>query len=272
MIEGNIVMMGRLFLIVNLMLLAGCTIPNPADLPEVVSERYVRPDHRDRIAQRLLWLAPERPWHYNCLFQKPLADLTLDEQKLALASADLLFRAHFEEKRLAYRSAGHLFRQVADHGVPLAYVRLGNLLVDGKGVQPNPKGGLKVMLQAARLDCAMAQHRYGELVANGVGQSPDLVKAWTWLDQAHKQGYEESKALMVRLERFMGPALVEHAKEQSAVLRSQLDLFNTGEDSLRLVECVTDRNRTPFITRMRACHAMGGTHSGQPIDYRSKNF
>ncbi|SCA57521.1 exported hypothetical protein [Candidatus Terasakiella magnetica] len=263
-------MLRTVFVLGAMMILGACAIPSPANLPEIVSEKEIRPDHRERISHRLLWLAPEMPWHYNCLFMKPLASLDYDEQKLALPSADLLFRAHFEEKRMAYRSAGHLYRQAADQGIALAYVKLGNLLIEGKGAKPNPAGGAKLILQAARLECASAQHRYGDLLTRGIGTRTDLVQAWAWVSLAQKQGYPDSAKLLKRIAPFMGPSQVALAQQRAEELRQQLELFNRGAQSKTLVECVTPRNRKPFITRMRACHAMGGTHISGPIDYRTK--
>ena len=261
----------RIVMLMGLLCVLGaCSIPSPAHLPELVPEKKVRPDHRERISHRLLWLAPEETWHYNCLFLKPLASLDYDEQKLALPSADLLFRAHFEEKRMAYRSAGYLYRQAADQGIALAYVKLGNLLLEGKGAKYNPKGGVKLVEQAARLDCAEGQHRYADLLTKGKGTRTDLVAAWGWAEMAHQQGYEGSQALQKRMESVMGPSEIALAKEKARTLRSQLDLFNKGAQGQTLVQCTTPRNRKPFITRMRACHAMGGTHTGQAIDYRSE--
>ncbi|NVJ93524.1 MAG: sel1 repeat family protein [Methylocystaceae bacterium] len=253
-------------------ILAACALPSPVNLPQVIEEKEVRPDYRERISHRLLWLAPEQEWHYNCLFLKPLRDLDFDEQKLALPSADLLFRAHFEDKRRAFRSAGHLYRQAADQGIALAYVYLGNLLIDGKGTPANTRGGAKLVHQAAQLDCAMGQYRYAELLTTGTGVQTDLVAAWAWADVAAKQGYPEGAVLQKRMESVMAPAEISLAQEQAQTLRSQLDLFNKGPQSQELVECVTDGVRRPFITRMRACHAMGGTHRGPVIDFRSKDL
>ncbi len=259
----------RSFLTVGVLIfMSACSFLNPANVPDVVSEKTVRPDYRERISHRLFWMAPEQRWHYNCLFLKPLANLDYDEQKLALPGADLLFRAHFEEKRMAYYSAGHLYRQAADQGLALAYVKLGNLLIDGKGTRANPKGGAKMVLQAARLDCAEGQYRYGELLADGKGVTSDVVRAWGWVDLAKEQGYPESAKLLARIERFLGPAQIALAQQQREALRKQLDLFNKGAMGQELVDCITDRNPTPFITRMRACHAMGGTHVGDPINWR----
>ncbi len=250
-------------------LLGACSLPSPANLPQLVDERKIRPDHRERISHRLLWLAPEVKWHYNCLFLKPLAGLTYDEQVLALPNADLMFRAHFEEKRMAYRSAGHLYRQAADHGLAMAYVKLGNLLIDGKGTSPNPKGGAALVLQSARLDCAEGQHRYAELLTQGRGIQTNLVQAWAWAEQARVQGYPESGALQKKMESVMGGSLIQLAQQHAQTLRGQLDLFNKGPKGQELIECTTPRNRKPFITRMRACHAMGGTHRGDPIQIRN---
>jgi hypothetical protein len=254
---------------VLLSLLAACSLPSPANLPELVDEREVRPDYRERISHRLLWLAPELKWHYNCLFLKPLARLTHDEQVLALPSADLLFRAHFEKQRMAYRSAGHLYRQAADQGIAMAYVELGNLLLEGKGTKYNPKGGVELVLQSARLDCAQGQYRYAELLTKGEGLQSNLVQAWAWAEMARSQGYPDSAALQKKMESVMATSQVALAKQTASTLRSQIDLFNKGPMGKELVECTTPRNRKPFITRMRACHAMGGTHRGDPIQIRN---
>lgn len=250
--------------------LGGCLVPGPLNVPDLVPEKAVRPDLRERISHRLLWFSPEESWHYNCLFLKPLRSLDYDEQRLALPSADLLFRAYHEERRLAYRSAGHLYRQAADQGIALAYVRLGNLLLDGKGTRANPQGGAKLVEQSARLDCAEGQYRYAELLTTGQGVRTDLVMAWAWADVARSQGYKAATDLQKKMQSVMAPAQVSLAEENAKTLRKQLDLFNRGPQSQILVECVTPRNQKPFITRMRACHAMGGRHMGKEIDYRTK--
>lgn len=258
-----VVLLGALFA------LSACSLPSPANLPSIKPESAIRPDLRERISHRLLWLAPEQKWHYNCLFLKPIADLTLDEQRLALPSADLLFRAHFEEQRLAHRSAGFLYRQVADQGIAYAYNQLGNLILEGKGTEANPQGGAKIIYQSALLDCAAGQHRYAELLTQGKGVAADLVAAWGWAELAKNQGFEESATLQKRMESVMSAAEIELAKGNAKTLRNQLNLFNHGPLGKELVECTTDRNLRPFITRMRACHAMGGTHRGNPIEIKS---
>jgi hypothetical protein len=248
-----------------LLTLGACAEPQ---LPDPVIENTTRAERLQQISDRMRWMAPEKEWHANCLFLKPVAQLNADEQRLALANADLLFHAHFEEKRLAFRSAGAIYRQVADQGVAYGHVKLGNILIGGKGVQPNPVGGAKLVKQSAQLDCAYGQYRYGELLSKGIGVKANFVQSWAWLELARQQGYEDEAGLQAKVERFLGPVQLDLAAKQAKELRYQLDVFNTGPKSQQLIQCVTARNKKPFITRMRACHAMSGTHVGGLVDYR----
>lgn len=239
-----------------------------APLPDAVTIKTPKKELLKQVSDRLLWLAPEEEWHPNCLFGKPIADLSLDELRLARPTAELLFRAHFEAKRLAYRSAGAMYRQAADQGAAYAHVQLGDILLAGNGVPANPQGGAKLIQQSAQLDCALGQYRYAELLTQGKGVKTDLVEAWTWLDLASAQGHEESKELQARIKPYLNAREIEWASQRSDELRRQLDTLNYGPQAQELIQCVTPRDRKPFITRTRTCHAMGGTHFGDVIDYR----
>lgn len=240
--------------------LSSCILVSPTTYPDVVDEKHVRPDLRERIRHRLLWMGEEQPWHENCLFQKPISELVGGEQQLALPSADLMFRAYWEERRMAYRSAGFLYRQAADNGLALAYAKLGRLISEGLGTDPNPQGGAQLILQSARLQCGEGQYLYADILTRGQGVAPNLIEAWGWADQAAKQGHAQGLALKQKITALLGPSQLELARQNAETLARQLHLFNHGEQGKTLVKCKTDRNPTPFVTRMRACHAMGGTH------------
>jgi len=258
--------MFRLFMAsVFCVILTACVRP---PLPEAVTTPTPKKELLKQVSERLLWLAPEEDWHSNCLFGKPIAQLSADELRLARPTAELLFRAHFEEKRLAYRYAGALYRQAADQGAAYAHVKLGNILLAGNGVTPNPQGGAKLVQQSAQLDCALGQYRYGELLTQGKGVKTNLVEAWSWLELARRQGYEESKKLQGRIQPYLNAPAMALARQKHQELRGQLDRFNYTAKAQELIQCVTPRDRKPFITRMRTCHAMGGTHFGDVIDYR----
>lgn len=242
-------------------LLQACALPSSVVLPPKVQEKEVRPDVRERVNERLLWLRPEQKWHQNCLFSKPVADLVIGEQHLALPAADLLNRAYWENHRMAYRSAGYLYRQAADAGLPLAFVRLGSLLIEGKGVPRNRQGGAELMRQAALLDCAEGQFAYADVLTKGQGVVTNLVDAWGWAEMARVQDHQQGAQLQKKIESVMGASQIALAKENAKKLRSQLDLLNHGAEGQILVQCKTSRGLRPFVTRMRACYAMGGTHT-----------
>lgn len=252
--------------VVLVAIVTACAFPSEVSLPSLVSEETVRPDYRDRLRHRLFWLGPEENWHAACLMGKPIDQLTFDEQRISLPAVDLLYRGHFEERRSAYRSAGYLYRQAADQGLPLAYEKLGMLLIHGRGAPTNRQGGATLIRQAAMLGCAAAQHRYGELLGNGVGVGVNVVDAWMWVALAAEQGYKESSVLLKRLEGVMAQSQKDYAQQNLASLRQHLINFNQGTYGQELVNCTTDRRTEPFVTRRRACHAMGGQHSAEEFD------
>jgi len=252
----------RLGILLGMVLVMGaCAMPSSVLLPPKIQESNAHPDVRDRIKERLLWMRPTQKWHYNCLFTKPVSDLLIGEQQLALPAADILNRAYWEDHRMAFRSAGHLYRQAADAGLPLAFVRLGRLLIDGKGTQKNQHGGAELMKQAAMLDCAEGQFAYADVLTKGQGVATNIMEAWAWSEMARVQGHKKGAVLQKRIESIMGPSQVGLAQENAKKLRSQLDLLNHGAEGQTLVQCKTLRGLRPFVTRMRACYAMGGTHT-----------
>ncbi|WP_417821758.1 tetratricopeptide repeat protein [Terasakiella sp.] len=255
--------------VASLTILSACAdLPLPEPLTETVAGQSTKAERLKEISERMRWMAPEKAWHYNCLFLKPIAQLNQDEQMLALVNSKILSIAHFEEKRLAYRSAGSLYRRAADQGIAYANAKLGNILIAGKGVSPNPIGGTQLVQQSAQLDCAFGQYRYGELLSKGIGVKANFIDAWAWLELARRQGYEDEQKLQNKVEGFLGPVQLQLANQKADTLRQQLDIFNKGPQSQQLIQCVTPRSKEPFITRMRACHAMSGTHVGSLIDYR----
>jgi len=249
--------MRGLMLLGLVVFLAGCAVPQGGVR---LTEQMSAPSRGDLLTQirnRLSWLGPQKRWHQACLFTPITGVITIEQLRLRLSGADVLYRAHFEERRKAFQSAAQLYRQAADQAMPLAYERLGMLLIRGQGRVPNAPEGVRLLRQSAWLGCAAGQHRFADLLANGVGVTTDVVESWAWAALAQDQGYEDSSGLLRRLERVMSTPQLDFARQTFMQKRQQLQNFNQGAYGQELVTCT--------VPRRFERHAMGGTQEVAPF-------
>lgn len=227
------------------------------------------------VSEQLAWLAPEKAWHYNCLFLKPIRELNSYEMQMAIPFVNTVSLAHWEIRNKAYDSAGKLLRESADEGFPLANVKLAKMLAEGLGVQANPKGAHQLLSRAASSNCAMAQYELAKLVST---HFKDNLTAWGWAKKAAEQGHVKAKALQKALGKSMNPLHFQLA--ESYIQASQKYYMHANwKDSFRPVECVYTKARraTAFISTSARCRNLKGyakplkPQKPSPYDHRPNN-
>lgn len=78
----------------------------------------------------------------------------------------------------------------ARFGVAEAQVRYGRMLLDGAGVDPDPKAAFDWFARAARAGEAEAMNMAGRCLENGWGVEVDLALAADWYRRAAEAGYD----------------------------------------------------------------------------------
>lgn len=248
-------------LISTMLTLGGCAALSPATFPDLVSEEHIRPNLKDRIRHRLHWMGPEQKWHYKCLYSKPVSHLIKHEQSFALRTADLIYRANWDEKRMAYGSAYKLYQKAADENLPYAFAKLGALSIKGHGVAKDAKKGVILLQQSARLNCAQGQYLYAQALSQGTGVRSNLIQAWAWVEMARLQDYPGAKTLQKRIKNIMRPEHLIQAQTKADQLYSQFRSFEKGGQDDILVHCTTQHTPRSFVTRLLNCHAMNGSYT-----------
>lgn len=87
-----------------------------------------------------------------------------------------------------YRDAINWFQKAADQGHILAQLELGNLVYDGKGVNPNYEYAAKLYESAAEQDIEQAQLMLGYMYYCGIGVAEDHSKSLNYFYKAATNG------------------------------------------------------------------------------------
>jgi len=96
-------------------------------------------------------------------------------------------------------AAAGFFEKCVGAGYDPAMVRLGDLYMEGRGVQRNPDKAVKLYIQASNENNADAMLRLGKASLSGEGMVKSANNAKKWLRKASARGNEEAKSLLETL-------------------------------------------------------------------------
>ena len=145
------------------------------------------------------------------------------------------------------------YRSAAEAGDLLSYVALGDIYLDGRGVDQDVERALKYYTYAASQASGAAQYALGIIYANGHGVSRDPVKAHAWLSWAMNQNYEPAVSALTQLKAEMtltdlDRARVEFMKIQQQVLGKVASPF---EEERKVQEAMLAQQRKHRSMRRR---------------------
>jgi TPR repeat protein len=98
--------------------------------------------------------------------------------------------------------------------LPQAEQRLGNLLLDGRGVSRDYAEAVRWLSKAAAQGYGMAQFDLGFLAFKGHAMPQDLVQAHMWFNRAAEQLVPHAAAMRDFVARRMTPVQIEQEREQ----------------------------------------------------------
>ena len=99
-----------------------------------------------------------------------------------------------------YQDAVPLLQVGLDAGNVLAQVTYAHLLLDGKGMDADVPGAVKLYQAAAEQEFPLAQYALGAVYANGIGVTVDLDVARKWYGKALDNGIEEAGTQLAALQ------------------------------------------------------------------------
>ena len=108
-----------------------------------------------------------------------------------------------------YDSAMPLLEDGVAGGVPLAMTLAADLLLAGKGENPDLAKAVELYRQAAAADFAPAQFALGQAYLDGTGVAQDIDEARHWFAKASEQSYPEAVSALANLSASTGPAKID---------------------------------------------------------------
>jgi serine/threonine protein kinase len=121
-------------------------------------------------------------------------------------TSELLARADGAVARGAYEDALGILKPLAEKQNSRAMVKLGNLHLDGKGVERNDQEALRLFSRAASRGDGEAQFKAGEMYAVGRGTAQSNFQAYVYLSAAVQSGVQAAKAPQERVGALLQPA------------------------------------------------------------------
>ena len=121
-------------------------------------------------------------------------------------TSELLARADGAVARGAYDDALAILKPLAEKQNSRAMVKLGNMHLDGKGVERNDQEALRLFSRAASRGDGEAQFKAGEMYAVGRGTAQNNFQAYVYLSAAVQSGVQAAKAPQERVGALLQPA------------------------------------------------------------------
>jgi serine/threonine protein kinase len=122
------------------------------------------------------------------------------------STSELLARADSAVAKGAYEDALALLKPLAEKQNSRAMVKLGNLHLEGKGVERNEPEALRLFTRAARAGDGEAQFKTGEMYAAGRGAPQNNFQAYVFFTAAVQSGVQAAKAPQERVGDLLQPA------------------------------------------------------------------
>lgn len=98
-----------------------------------------------------------------------------------------------------YKRGVQLLRKAMAKGYPRAYLYLGRLYLEGKGVPANDQEGARLILASAKMNFNPAQLEIGELYEKGRGVPQDYAEAAKWYTLAAKLDHRQAPTRLALL-------------------------------------------------------------------------
>jgi serine/threonine protein kinase len=122
------------------------------------------------------------------------------------STSELLGRADSALARGAHEEAVAILKPLAEKHNPRALVKLGELHLQGKGVERSEAEALRLFRRAAERGEGEAQLKLGEMYAGGRGVVQNNFQAYVWYSAALQAGVQAAKAPQERLAPLLQPA------------------------------------------------------------------
>jgi serine/threonine protein kinase len=119
---------------------------------------------------------------------------------------ELLARADSAVAKGAYEDALAILKPLAEKQNSRAMLKLGNLHLEGKGVERNDQEALRLFTRAARAGDGEAQLKAGEMHAGGRGTAKNDFEAYVYFTAAVQSGVQAAKAPQERVGALLQPA------------------------------------------------------------------
>jgi len=147
---------------------------------------------------------------------RPAEQAPVVHPKRAPTSAEVLASAEGLSARGNYAEAAAMLKPLADQGNVKAQSRLGQMYLEGQGVERNEQEGLRLARNAANLGDAEAQLRIGSLYEQGRGLPQNNFQAYIWYSAAARSGYAAATAPRDRVAGTLQAVEIEQAGKLAA--------------------------------------------------------
>ena len=132
--------------------------------------------------------------------------------------AEMLASAERFAARGSYNEAAAILKPLADQDNARAQFKLGEMYLEGNGVERNEQEGVRMVRKAATLGDGDAQLRMGEMYFRGRGVPQNNFQAYVWYNAAFRSGNNAAAAPQERVAALLQPVEVEQAAKLAARL------------------------------------------------------
>ena len=140
------------------------------------------------------------------------------QPKVVSTPADVLASAERFTARGSYSEAAAALKPLAEQDNAKAQLRLGELYLEGQGVERNEQEGARLVRKAASLGDSEAQLKLGEMYFRGRGVPQNNFQAYVWYNAAVRSGNAAANAPQERVAALLQPVEVEQAAKLAARL------------------------------------------------------
>ena len=109
-----------------------------------------------------------------------------------------------------------MLKPLAEQDNAKAQFRLGDMYLDGRGVERNDQEGVRLVRKAASMGDCDAQLRLGEMYFRGQSVPQNNFQAYVWYSAAVRSGKTAASAPQERVAALLQPVEVEQASKVAA--------------------------------------------------------
>jgi len=196
----------------------------PAPAPVVVqrpSAAPAKPKPATRPVEPKIAAAPVEAPRRAIEAPRPAEQAPVAQPKQAPTSAEVLASADGFSARGHYAEAAAMLKLLADQGNVKAQSRLGQMYLEGQGVERNDQEGLRLARAAASLGDVDAQLRIGGLYEQGRGVPQNNFQAYVWYSAAARSGNAAASVSRDRVAGLLQAVEIEQAGKLAAAIARQ---------------------------------------------------